>query len=341
MNAIAHLSPLIASLAGCTVHVLGDVMLDEYLMGDAQRISPEAPVPVVLATAERRLLGGAGNVARNIRFLGGNPHLIGLCGEDAAAVSLRETLNKEGITSSLITDCSRPTTQKWRILARNQQVLRIDKEECSPAGPKILDAVFGELEQAFLSTRHQPQVLILSDYGKGMFSPAFMERLQSFLKNLAQPCRILVDPKPGNFRLYQGAYLLTPNLKEAAEGSGLPTETSEQILTAGRAILDSLGCKNLLVTLGANGMALFQADGKVCHIPSVARTVFDVTGAGDTVIAVTGLALAAGLPLLDSCLLANQAAGLVVGEVGAASVTPDQLHHAIQGDAGPEVEYWA
>ncbi len=334
-----HLPKLLNRLKGARVCIVGDCMLDEYLVGDAERISPEAPVPIVLAEEEHRVLGGAGNVARNIRMLEGRPLLISVCGRDGRADMLREELEREQIDYHLSGDPERPTTLKTRVIARNQQVLRIDREDRRPVGAAIrknvLDCLRKTLEQ-------EPfEVLILSDYGKGLISGDFMAELAAVLAALPRSCKVLVDPKTPNFPLYTNAFLMTPNRKETHEASGLPVESRDELLAAGRKVFADLACQHLLTTLGPNGMALFLDPATVVHIPSAARRVFDVTGAGDTVIAVVAQCLAAGLSLLDSCLIANQAAGLVVGQVGAATVTPEELREAVLASESLELEYWA
>ena len=266
---------VVGGLAGKRVLVVGDIMLDAYLIGDADRISPEAPVPVVRIEKERYLLGGAGNVARNIVALGGVATLAGVMGKDASA---------------------------------DQEALLSVITEQLPAH----------------------DVVILSDYSKGIVSLSFMSRLRGLLATSPHQVKVLIDPKPSNVGLYGGSFLLTPNTKETGECAGMPVRSREEILAAGRAILEKVGCPHLLTTLGSDGMALFSGPSEVWHVPTMAQDVFDVTGAGDTVIATLGLGLAAGLPLLASCVLANYAAGLVVAQVGAAVASPDALREAIR-----------
>lgn len=317
-------SEAVERLAGKRVLVVGDIMLDAYLMGDADRISPEAPVPVVRIESERYLLGGAGNVARNIASLGGVATLAGAVGEDASASQVRSLVNAEGIRSALIPFSGRPTTVKTRVMARRQQMLRLDQEDARPFSPAEQEAVLAVL--AVELADHD--VVILSDYNKGLVSAPFMARFRTLLAGCGHPVKVLVDPKPGNAALYGGSYLLTPNTKETGECAGLPVRSREEILAAGRAILEKVGCPYLLTTLGPDGMALFSGP-DVWHVPTMAQDVFDVTGAGDTVIASVGLGLAAGLELLPACVLANYAAGLVVAQVGAAVASPQALRQVI------------
>lgn len=332
----SRLAADISRFRGGKVLLVGDIMLDEYLEGDAERISPEAPIPIVRVEASRLLLGGAGNVARNIATLGGGAHLISVCGSDTKGDTLSMLLEQEGITAGLQRLAKRPTTLKTRVIARNQQMLRIDHEDTAPLAQTETDALLRAVE----SVIDEYPVLIVSDYGKGVVSRELMEGLCGLRDRSATKPRILVDPKTPNFPLYKGVHLLTPNAKETSEGAGLPARNREEILAAGQAIFAKLGCDHLLTTLGANGMALFLAPETVWHIPTAARKVFDVTGAGDTVIATLALGLASGLNLLDSCVLANYAAGVVVGDVGASTVTAATLEKVVLAAQDPGVSLW-
>ena len=327
----------VEGFASARVLIIGDIMMDEYLMGDAERISPEAPVPVVLVENEKRLVGGAGNVARNITALGGKARLIGVRGIDAAGHALEYCLAQDGISPSMLTLPHRPTTMKTRILARQQQVLRFDREDASPLAAEetaaILDLVAAHLPDS--------DAVVISDYGKGLVSQDLMSGLHTLVEAQGRTIPVLVDPKPQNITLYRGVTILTPNAKETSESAHLPVKTPQEIVFAGQSIMQELGCRHLLTTLGARGMAVFQHTNEVWHIPTMARRVFDVTGAGDTVIATTALGLATGLPLVEACLLANYAAGVVVGEVGAAVVTPNQLAETIATLPQPQVGRWA
>ena len=326
----------VARLAGKRVLVVGDIMLDAYLMGDAERISPEAPVPVVRVESERHLLGGAGNVARNIVALGGVATLVGAVGTDSAAEQIRRLLDEEGIRSALVPLSSRPTTVKTRVMARRQQMLRLDQEDSRDFGREELDAIL----PVIASELQQHDVVILSDYSKGLVTRLFMAELQELSRGLPRPVHLLVDPKPSNVALYSGAFIMTPNTKETGECAGMPVRNREEILAAGRAILARTGCPHLLTTLGADGMALFRSSDEVWHVPTMAQDVFDVTGAGDTVIGTLGLGLAAGLDLLEACILANYAAGLVVAQVGAAVASPETLVDALGRLPRPLVSRW-
>lgn len=324
------------ALKGHKVMIIGDLMLDHYLMGEVERISPEAPVPVVRVERESFLLGGAGNVARNIADLGGKPLLIGAVGTDRNGEVLEELCGQAGLSTRLIQDDTRPTTVKTRIIAHNQQVVRVDQERVGPLTPGEMDTLFAILEENL----PEYTVIILSDYGKGFISRAFMDRFMSMVREQANPPLVLVDPKTVNYDLYQGVDLLTPNTKEAGEGAGMIVTDRESIMAAGRALFDRLKCRNLLITLGPDGMALFEGETSIRHIPTFAQKVYDVTGAGDTVIATAALALASGMDLLTACTLANYAAGVVVGQVGAATASPDDLKETMMELPEPQVTFW-
>lgn len=326
----------VARLAGVSVLVVGDVMLDHYLTGDTQRISPEAPVPVVTVTQEARRLGGAGNVARNIAALGGKPELLSVIGDDDPGRILRDLLGREGVNGQLIAEKHRSTTIKTRIIARNQQMLRVDREETKPPGEKSQAALAGLVRD--MGPRHA--VILVSDYGKGVVSKPLMDAVRGVREASGGRTLVLVDPKVVNAGLYAGMDLLTPNAKEAGEMSGVRAAGREGVLKAGLALFKKLRCKHLCVTLGAEGMAVFEEPGKVLHVPTVARTVFDVTGAGDTVIAVLALALGAGFDLARASILANHAAGIVVGQVGTAVATPQVLREALTRIPAPDIASW-
>ncbi len=325
----------IDTLTGGRVLVLGDVMLDVYMEGEASRISPEAPVPVVNLLRERSLLGGAGNVARNIWALGGEPRLLGLCGNERAADLLDDDVLRCGFTAKLLRSRRRMTTVKTRIMAQGQQMLRLDKERAQAPDADELAALLRCLEAWLPSCA----VLLLSDYAKGTLSPEFWRCFAAMRARYAA-VRVLVDPKPKNTACYGGVDLLTPNRRELSFMSHRPVDTREELLAAGDAVMRETGCRELLVTLAGEGMALFTAEGAVWNIPTMARTVFDVTGAGDTVIAVVAQGLAAGLPLLQACVLGNYAAGEVVRHVGVASVDAASLRQAVREYAAPALTRW-
>ncbi|QJT10030.1 D-glycero-beta-D-manno-heptose-7-phosphate kinase [Oceanidesulfovibrio marinus] len=327
----------LGSLNGSQVLVVGDLMLDHYLVGNVERISPEAPVPVVTVKSEHLLLGGAGNVALNIARLGGDPYLIGVTGSDDNAENLRQLVAMEELEGSLVSVDDRPTTIKTRIIAQNQQVARVDKEISKPL---TLEQTRGVLN-AIAEIIDEFEVIVLSDYGKGLVTMEFMDAFRALVLAQDRPPKVLVDPKLKNFNLYKGAYCVTPNSKEALEAAHrLQFESRVDVLRTGASIFRQLACEHVLITLGPNGMALFDTPSEVFHFPTVAKRVFDVTGAGDTVIATLGVSLAAGHDLLTAALLANYAAGNVIGEVGTATTTQEALINAIRYGHAPEIVTW-
>lgn len=326
----------IGALKGHKVMIIGDLMLDHYMIGGVDRISPEAPVPVVRVERESSLLGGAGNVARNIASLGGQALLVATVGTDEDGNILERLCTEAKLETRLIRDPARPTTKKTRIIAGNQQVVRVDQELAVP----LQEAEFDELFTYLQTVIDEYPVIILSDYGKGFISREFMDRFMAMVEESEHRPLVLVDPKTVNYDLYTGVDLLTPNTKEAGEGAGLPVTGQDTVIRAGRALFERLQCKNLLITMGGDGMALFQGVDDVSHIPTFARKVFDVTGAGDTVIATVALALSAGIELLTACTLANYAAGVVVAQVGAATASIEDLNEAVDELPEPEVTAW-
>ncbi|GAB7079460.1 D-glycero-beta-D-manno-heptose-7-phosphate kinase [Megalodesulfovibrio paquesii] len=333
----SRLADMVGALSGARVLVVGDTMLDHYLVGTVNRISPEAPVPVLKVSSEHLMLGGAGNVATNILRLGGNPYLVSVSGDDDNAQNLDALIRHERVEATIIRAEDRPTTIKTRMLAQNQQMLRVDKEFEGSVDSAALDLLMETLEEVL----PQHEVVVISDYGKGVINAAFLERFRALCAAQAKPPKVLVDPKIKNFALYQNAFCITPNTSEARQASGMHEFGSRHdILLGGLAIFKKCKCEHLLITLGPNGMALFESPGEVLHIPTVARRVYDVTGAGDTVIAVLATALAAGLPFKDSAVLANYAAGVVVGEVGAAACSQEELQRAILRLPEPHISPW-
>ncbi len=308
----------------CRVLVIGDVMLDVFIWGEVQRISPEAPVPVVEVRRESHLLGGAANVVHNIASLGGRPIVVGAVGKDSAGNEILGHLRRLGLsTEGLIFTSDRPTIQKTRVIAHHQQVVRFDKEDPRPlpreSRRQILDAARSHM--------HQVDVVVVSDYGKGLVCGELMDAIRESARRSNIP--VLVDPKVKNKHLYQEATLITPNNAEAAAMAEVSIVDEESLFHAGRILLEEMRCDKVLITRGPEGMTLFEADREPFHIPTLARKVFDVTGAGDTVIATMALSLAAGLPAREAAVLANSAAGIVVGEVGTATVTSEQLISAL------------
>jgi len=313
-------SRLLKQLRGRRVLVAGDVMLDEFLWGSVSRISPEAPVPVVKVTRQSFHLGGAGNVACNVRALGGEAVVVGVVGQDGAGERVRAALAEAGVEDGLATaDGGRPTTVKTRIIAHHQQVVRADRELADDVPARVEEALIERLRSALPSCA----AVVLSDYQKGVVTPRLMKALVPLARAHRVP--VLVDPKVVHFPLYRKVTVVTPNQLEAEQATGRTILGPGDLFAVGARILRLLGCDAVLVTRGEHGMALFPRSGKPSLIPTAAREVFDVTGAGDTVIATLALGLCAGASLPQAAMLANHAAGVVVGKVGTAIVTPEEL----------------
>ena len=320
-------------MIGSRVLIIGDIMLDQYQKGLVERISPEAPVPVVKITEQIFKIGGAGNVAQNVATLGGCPTLVSICGQDLYGDNLEAICGELKVKSHLLRSGSRETTLKTRIMAQHQQMLRVDRETNSPLDAKEFQALVEKVE----SLLDDFETVILSDYGKGVISEQFLAWLKE-KKKTGQ--RIILDPKTCNFPHYSDFYCMTPNKKEASEGAEMSISTREDILEAGKRIIMQRNLQSLVITLGAEGMAVFLPGQGVFHLPTTAKKVFDVTGAGDTVIAVIALGLSSGLDLLSSCILANSAAGLVVGQVGAVGITQEELTEALSSWPSAQQTKW-
>jgi len=304
--------------------VIRDLILDHYILGKVTRISPEAPVPVVEVTDENFLLGGASNVANNIVSLGGHATIVGAAGNDRAGEALMRMLGEKGVQCDGVFFSPRPTTVKTRVIAHNQQVVRFDRENKD----KVDGKVFRELLEYIRSAVQNNDAVIISDYKKGVVSS---ELVKEALKN-SRPGNIFVsvDPKVGHFHCYKNVSLVTPNVMEASIASGLEIKDEKSLINAGRALLRKIPCDAVLITRGEHGMSLFRKNKKEVHIPTVAKNVYDVTGAGDTVIAAFTIAYAAGASMEEAAVIANHAAGIVVGEVGTAVATLDQLRRSLR-----------
>jgi len=300
--------------------VVGDVMLDRYIYGAVERMSPEAPVPVLRIERERSMAGGAANVARNISALGGRAMLIGLVGEDEAGVALKRAIATDaGIEALLVPDPTRPTTVKTRYVAAGQQLLRADEEIARSVDAEREKAILAQVEKAL----PKADFIVVSDYAKGTLTDGV---LQGVIKRAhAVGKGVIADPKSRNFGRYRGVDLLTPNRLEAAQGTGLPVGNDAEATIAAEKIMREAAIPAVLITRGDQGMTLAQKDGAPIHLAAEAREVFDVSGAGDTVLATLGLGLAAGLSMGDAAALANLAAGIVVGKAGTAQVYPSDL----------------
>ncbi len=313
------------AFANKKILVLGDIMLDQFVWGEVSRISPEAPVPVVQVEKESFLLGGAANVANNLRSLDAKACLSGIIGNDSFGQTVLSLCSQKDIdTSATVTDNTRPTTLKTRIVARGQQVVRVDRERPASLTADVAAAIKNGLTRALGSC----DAVIVSDYNKGVVCSAVMDMLISFSKENSVPT--LVDPKPVNAFLYKGAKVITPNLKEAQDITALCAKGEAELEQSAKAMAEKLELEIVLITRGAEGMALWQKDKGLFTIPTMAREVFDVTGAGDTVISLMALGLVAGLSPCEAALVANLAAGIVVGKIGTATVTRQELKQAIK-----------
>jgi D-glycero-beta-D-manno-heptose-7-phosphate kinase len=320
----AGLQAYIKKFKGGKVLVIGDLILDQYIWGPVSRISPEAPVPIVNVSSETLHLGGAANVSNNVRSLGGRVELCGVIGADEPGRQFTNVLRSQGIGSDgVLIDRDRPTTRKTRIVAHNQQLVRFDVERCH-AISGVLEA---RISQYIAACIRSVAAVVVSDYAKGVITARVMADLTGLADRHKIP--VIVDPKVRHIGYYKGVTVLTPNHLEAIQAAGLQGEDESALLEAGRQLHQRLGCRAVLITRGERGMSLFEAGGTVTHIPTVARQVYDVTGAGDTVVATLALALAAGAPMRQAARLANYAAGIVVGMLGTGTVTPAQLQEAL------------
>lgn len=298
--------------------VIGDIMVDEYIWGTVSRISPEAPVPVVLAKSESIVPGGAANVAANVVSLSAKSILVGVCGNDPAGKKLLNRLKILKVnTDGIVLDSERPTSLKTRIVAHNQQIVRVDKEKSQAINSKIVDRLVNHVKR----TIKEIDAIIISDYAKGVACPELISRVIEIA--LDNKKVIAVDPKTEHFFLYKNVTLIKPNRSEAYKV--LNFIESRKLEEVGYNIQKRINCKNLLITLGEHGMALFRKDKPVETIKTAAKEVYDVTGAGDTVIATMTLALSCGVDSVSAVRLANQAAGIVVGEVGTVTIKYSQL----------------
>ncbi len=304
--------------------VIGDLILDHYVMGRVSRISPEAPVPVVHVESETLRLGGAANVFNNILALGGKADLCGVIGADESGrLLLKELGQTRSGRGGVIIDHDRPTTRKSRVIAHNQQIVRYDME-----GRQELKGTLQKRLLRYVESRIRDlSCIVVSDYAKGVVSAALMTELTRMA--VLRKIPIIVDPKVEHFSYYKGVTVMTPNHLEATQAAGLHGDDDQTINQAGAVIRQRLGCQSVLITRGEKGMSLYEGEGTSWHLPTQARQVYDVTGAGDTVIGTLALALATGANMREAATLANHAAGIVVGMVGTATVSPKQLLEAV------------
>jgi len=320
MKDTCKLKSIISGFSRARIMVIGDLILDEFIWGKVSRISPEAPIPVVEVSNESFMPGGAANVACNIRALGGEVTLVGLIGGDARGKTLSSLLKKKGVNiNGLITTPERPTTLKTRIIAHQQQMVRVDKEIAEPINNKLLDKTLSVIKKLSKNV----DAFLIEDYGKGIIVPALIKEVVKIAKK--KKLVVTVDPKENHINYYKGVTAITPNQFEAAGAIGVNIKDERSLRSAGRKLLAALKLKSVLITLGENGMCLFQDNGRVTHIPTRAKEVFDVSGAGDTVIGAFTLSLAVGADMEEAAHLSNYAAGIVVGKVGVAVVTRSDL----------------
>jgi D-beta-D-heptose 7-phosphate kinase/D-beta-D-heptose 1-phosphate adenosyltransferase len=323
-----NFQPLLKVLAGFgSVRglVIGDVMLDRFVYGSIERISPEAPIPILSIERFADMPGGAGNVVRNLAAMGAQAILVGVVGEDAWADSLNAQLEQvPGVQARFIIDPSRPTTVKTRYVAEGQQVLRADRESRSVLPREAQAALLAQVERAL----PEVDIVLLSDYGKGVLSDAVVAAAITMARAAGKP--VIVDPKARTFAKYRGATVLTPNRHELQVACGFECLTDEEVVVGARRLLAEDLCATLVVTRGKDGMSVVPADGPAVHLRTTAREVFDVSGAGDTVAAAMALGLAAGGDIIEACTLANLAAGIVVGKPGTAIVTTAEITAALR-----------
>ena len=313
MSERQDLLALVDALGEARVLTVGDIMIDRYVHGVVERISPEAPIPVLSIQGRAAMLGGAGNVARNLVALGAKGRFVATLGDDGAAGEVRDLLNKlDGIEANLIVAPGRQTSIKTRYLSRNQQLMRADWETQAPLPPEtgalILDAATAAMADC--------AIVVLSDYGKGVLGGDAAVVLIEAARSAGKT--VIVDPKGADFERYRGAHVLTPNRRELGEATEMPVQDDDEIVAAARTLISDYGIETVLVTLSRDGMTIVSSDGGVSHLGAEAREVFDVSGAGDTVVSALAAALAAGAPLELGAELANVAAGIVVGKVGTA-----------------------
>ena len=322
--------------AGQSVVVLGDVMLDTWIDGHVERISPEAPIPVLRIDRRREMLGGAGNVARNIAALGGRAILVGVVGRDEPGRRVLRLAQEAGpqpgeMAARLVISKASPTTHKTRYVAAGQQVLRVDEEVALPVtgavAARLIDTVEAALDEA--------AAVVLSDYAKGTLAPAVLARVIAAARAAGKP--VVVDPKARDMSRYKGASVLTPNRAEAYAATGIDCAEEASTERAGRELLAAAAAEAVLITRGAMGLGVVRRDGPALFVPSRARAVFDVSGAGDTLVAALALALAGGAPLVSAAHIANAAAGVAVGKPGTATVSRRELLAALREEEAEEI----
>ena len=321
MSPRSELAALIERLNQAPVLCVGDVMLDRYVYGTVERISPEAPIPVLLVDREAAMLGGAGNVVRNLVAVGAHPTFLSVVGNDPAGREVSGLIAAiEGVEPYLNVERGRVTTIKARYVASSQQLLRADRETVVPIAPSIAD----DLRRIAVGAMRDTGALVLSDYGKGVLTDELVRALIEAARQAGKP--VVVDPKGRDFTRYRGASVLTPNRTELSQAVGRALADEAELVEAARAVVSDCALEAILVTRGAEGMTLVPADGEPLHLPAEAREVFDVSGAGDTVVAVLAAAVAAGLGMAHGARLANAAAGIVVAKIGTATASAAEIY---------------
>ena len=329
--AVGWIRDLLVRIAGKRIAVVGDLMLDEWLWGNVQRISPEAPVPVVEVKEHTFTLGGSGNVANNLAALGAKVSLIGIIGDDTGGARVLSLCRKLEIDAAGIARVhSRPTTRKTRIVAHNQQVVRADREATAPIDAHTRKA----LRRSMAALDGSLDAVVISDYGKGLVSRPLVETVRRLRGDVV----ITGDPKPQNIDAFAGIDCIAPNAAEAGSVLGIDTHADPDLARAGRMLLRRTGARYVLITRGEHGMTLFPRRGAPFHVNAVARQVYDVSGAGDTVISTVTAALAAGAPIQQAVALATLAAGIVVEKVGTATASPEEIEKFAEheGVASPQ-----
>lgn len=315
---------LLSKTPSLTIAVVGDVMIDRYIWGSVNRISPEAPVPVVEIDSESTRLGGAANVANNITSLGAKAFLVGVVGNDGNGTAFRSILESQGTSpEGIVTDNSRPTTVKTRVIAHNQHVVRIDREHKNDIDSSTQERIFSVLE----SNISRLDGIIIEDYNKGVIVTSLIHRIIALANKYNK--FITVDPKFNNFFEYKNVTVFKPNKKETEEALGKKIITEDDVISAGKSLKEKLQAENILMTRSEKGMSLFEKDGSIVNIPTKARKVADVSGAGDTVIATLTAMLASGATVAEAATLANYAGGIVCGEVGIVPIDPQLLRTTI------------
>jgi len=319
-----RIDELLTSVRSKNIAVIGDVMIDRYIWGSVNRISPEAPVPVVEVESESARTGGAANVANNITSLGAKAFLIGVVGNDYSGKEFRSILEQQGTSAEgIVTDDARPTTVKTRVIAHNQHVVRIDSEEKKDVNEAVQQKIFSVLERHI----QELDAIIIEDYNKGVVVTSLIRRIID-LANTHKKI-VTIDPKFHNFFEYTNVTVFKPNKKETEEALGMKLRTDEEVIAAGKTLLQRLNAETVLLTRSEQGMSLFEKTGSVVHIPTKARKVADVSGAGDTVIATLTAMIASGASFVEAATLANYAGGIVCGEVGIIPIEPRTLRTSV------------